>query len=252
MLVTRTRVLSGLVTLLGVGCAAFATSPAAAAPPSSFPFSLPARYIVNYDSRLQTCGEQRGLLEVEWNSYAEAQAGFGLQVQASSKKLCKLARKTATILPDDLQFSGGFTANKADMVGYALNVGQQGMNDDPISPKHKGVPRGMKCDALPSQWATEAWSAARLTGAGSPSNEDFAGASGVAAGAGYCVDAKAKSNSAGEWVKTPFIAWIPDVSLCTNHFKLHQDPDPDNPGEFLPPASFADAQVFGSYDELPC
>ena len=248
----RRGLLLGFLTLVGASGAVFAASPAAAATPDSFPASHPAHYIVNYDSRLRTCGEERGLLEVEWNSYAEAQVGFGLQVQASSKKLCKLARRTAAGLPGDLPYDGGFTASKADMIGYALNVGQQGMNDDPIGRKHKSVPRGMRCYALPSQWATEAWTAARLSGVGSPNDEDFAGASGVAAGAGYCVNAKAKSNSAGEWLKTPFIAWIPDVSECTNHFKLHQDPDPNNPGQFLPPPSFADAQVFGSYDSVGC
>ena len=241
-----------MLAVMGASWAVAGASPAPAAANDLFPFSLPAHYIANYDTRLQTCRGFFTPLFVTWNSYAEVQVGDEWQVYASSKKLCKFAKKTAINVPDALPFNGGAGINKSDMIGYALNVGQDGMNDDSISKRHKEVPRGWHCFALPSEWATEAWTGARLSHVASPDNEDFAGASGSAAGAGYCVPRGSHSNKAGDWVHSAFVDWIPDGSDCKRYFVLHQDPDPDNPGEFLPPASFPDAQLFGSYDEISC
>ena len=247
----RGRILAVLA-VLGASWAVSGTSPAPAAANDLFPFSLPAHYIAHYETRLQACRGFRSPPFVTWNSYADVQSGDQWMVYASSGKLCKFARHTALSVPDALPFNAGAGANKSDLIGYALNVGQEGMNDDPISRHHKEVPKGWRCYALPSEWATEAWTAARLSHVPAPDNEDFAGASGTAAGAGYCVPTGSKSNKAGDFVHSAFLAWIPDGSDCKRHFRIHQDPDPANPGEFLPPPSFPDAQLFGSYDEIPC
>jgi hypothetical protein len=241
----RRSLLIAALTLLGASWAAFGASPAPAAP-ASLRASEPLNYIANYDARVKPC---RGFVDpvfVTWNSYAELQGGQGWIVRTSSKKLCKLAHHTGQILLDDRPFNDGAGGIKSDMEGYALHVGA-GSTDERI--KKRGVPRGMKCFGLPSQWGTEVWQFAEKFG-GTPGSE-FAQASGIAAGAGYCVDAAAKSK-AGMWVKTPFIDWTPDPASCTNRWRLHQDPDPNNPGELLPPPSYADAQLFGSYDEESC
>jgi hypothetical protein len=241
----RTGLLLGLMALTGMGWALFAASPAPAAT-ANLGASQPLHYIANYDSRVQSC---RGFSQppfVTWNSYAELQGGDGWIARASSKSLCKLARKTGPDLLDARPFNDGAGGSKSDMEGYAVQVGA-GITDQRI--KTKGVPRGMKCFGLPSQWGTEVWQFAATFGG--TLGSEFAQASGIAAGAGYCVNAKAKSK-AGLWAKTPFIDWTPDPDSCTNRWRLHQDPDPDNPGEFLPPPSYADAQVFGSYDTVGC
>lgn len=244
------RFVVAALTVLGASWAVAGASPPSASADYSVINALPLHYIANYDSRIEACRGFFDPLFVSWNSYDEAEVGDVWFVRASSKKLCRTARKAAFNVPDDFPYNGGSGTSKSDMVGYALNIGQHGTTDQRV--RSGSAPRGMKCFALPSYWAESAWQDAQLAGHGSPGNTEFESASGVAAGAGYCVNAGARANKAGQWAKTPFIDWLPDPSDCKHRFRLHQEPDPDNPGELLPPPSYPDAQVFGSYDDVGC
>jgi hypothetical protein len=238
----------GVFAVLVVSGAIF-SAPAQAATKPSFEYSVPGHYIANWPQRAQGCGGFLNPSFVTWTSYAGATVGSHWLVLASQTSLCKQAKKVGKKLIQSIQAKDGASFSRIDMQAYALLVGQQGISDDPIHHSN-GVPRGWECFALPSEWGVDSWELARLASVGAPSEYEFAGASGAAAGAGYCVSG-ARSDPRGRWHGGNFISWAPNSTDCSNYYKLTEIPDPNFPGQFTVPP-YSEAQIWGSYEELPC
>jgi hypothetical protein len=238
--------LLALVVILGTLCSA--TSAAAARP--NIGFSDPAHYIGNWAGRAQECG---GFLKpdfVTWTSYTAGSVGSHWLVRASKPSLCKQAKSVSKKLIHGILASDGATLSRTEMQVYAVSVGQEGRNDDPISKSH-GVPRGWQCFALPSEWGENAWSLAEVAHVGAPEDGAFAAASGAAAGAGYCVTG-AKSDSKGRWQGGDFFAWEPNVTDCSAFYTLSTFSDPDDPAEEQEYPSYENSDIWGSYTKVPC
>jgi hypothetical protein len=223
--------------------------PTTSAAKPAIAYSDPGHYIAGWTQRTQSCGGFINPSFITWTSYAAANVGSHWVLSASQTSLCKQARKVGKKLIPTLQGNDGASTSRIDMQGYALLVGQQGTGDDPIHHAN-GVPRGWECFALPSEWGVDSWELAQLAGLGTPADNQFAAASGAAAGAGYCVKG-AHSDPQGRWHGGSFFSWVPNNADCTAYYKLGEIPDPNYPGQYTDP-SYKDAQIWGSYEQLPC
>lgn len=238
----------GVVAALALVAAASARAPAALGKTAANPVaaSQPGSYIASHTRRAREC---KGFFEppwVSWLSYASATVGDEWRVTANSSRLCGLARRLAQKLIDAAPYDDGAGLVETHMLAYGLHVGR-GIVDLPIG-AHK-TPRGYRCFALPSFWGALAWSYARRNHAGAPKPEEFAPASGPAAGAGYCAIG-ARLDAQAQWRGGKFFTWGPDTADCKRHYKLKEIPDPKNPGETTNPPF--PAQLWGDYELVSC
>jgi hypothetical protein len=201
-------------------------------------WSIPGHFLPNYNQRAKKCADRSGFPWVKWLSYANATVGSAWVITASSKTLCDTARKTSfAVIRSQEGGEGDADTNLSDMINYAIYRHQP----YPLrAPKPAG--RSWHCAILPSLWGLNAWT----IGHGAVSDQTLAGASGVAAGAGYC--ARRKN---GSYKRGPFFTWAPDTLTCELHYRLKEVPDPDFPGSTKPISGFP-AQLWGDYDEIPC
>ncbi len=234
-------------------CPAFLTSRVvngqAGLPPEIL--ALPGHYIANYATTVKECQAQAlsSPTWTGWNSYAAGMVGSYWTIASTRPSLCRFAKSTAKIMIDHLPFHDGTSIYKLDWQGYATVVGL-GIQDHPIA---HNVPKGWKCFALPSWWGASAWSFARLKHVAAPGPDEFEVASGVAAGAGYC-EQGGKRGTNRQWSGGSYFSWNPGASEPTYDacFDLKEIPDPKHPGDMIPIAAYADAQVWGDYDRVSC
>jgi hypothetical protein len=114
-----------------------------------------------------------------------------------------------------------------------------------FAPKPAG--RTWQCLVLPSFWGENAWTLAGVAHhKGSPLPSDFAGASGPAAGAGFCQLGRLSFAKKG----TTFFSWAPNTSSCQAYYKLKEVPDPNNAGQTTNPEF--PARMWDDYQQLPC
>jgi hypothetical protein len=214
-----------------------------------FLLALPDHYISGFAAKAKECQDENfSHTWIEWNSYVIARVGARWSVVSSNPTNCKLALSTSDTLIRRLPFGDGSGFTKLDWQGYALSVGL-GVQDHPIG---HNVPSGWKCFALPSWWGADAWSFARLAHKGAPADDEFAVAAGITAGAGYCVSGGKRTKNR-MWKGSKFFAWSPRPGVGTQTcWDLKEIPDPQDPNNKIPIASYANAKVFGDYDKLPC
>jgi hypothetical protein len=201
--------------------------------------SIPAHYINNYPRRAQKCRDLVTPPWVKWLSYANAYVSDEWVVATSSKQLCPLARNTSDAAITDAPNNDGALQNLSDMIAYARNHPKPSTRR---APKPAGA--SWKCQLLPSYWGD----VARDLQPGNPTNEALAGASGAAAGAGFCEKGATQTN--GKYKGGQFFSWAPDTLTCRVHYGLKTIPDPNNPGETTNPPF--PANLWGDYDRLPC
>jgi hypothetical protein len=200
--------------------------------------SIPAHYINNYPTRAKRCRDLVTPPWVKWLSYANAYVSDEWVVAASSKQLCDVARRTSDAVIFDAPNNDGALQSLSDMIGYARN------HHTPFTrrgPKPAGA--SWKCTLLPSFWGEVAWGLQS-----GPTDAALAGASGAAAGAGFCE--KGAAHTRGEYSGGQFFSWAPDTLTCKVHYRLKTIPDPNNPGETTNPAF--PANLWGDYDRLSC
>jgi hypothetical protein len=225
--------------------AAVVAAPAQAAIDLNTPGSQPSDYISNYGGRAKPCP---GLVTppwVSWLTYSNATVSDEWLVYASSKQLCSVARRTADNAISELPFDDGAAQNLTLMLAYGLH--RHGLHAG-LAPRPAG--RSWKCLYLPSFWGESAWDNARLSNhKGAPLPEDFAQASGPAAGAGLCTTGT-HFDPHVKLAGGKFFTWAPDTTSCRRRYVLKEIPDPNNPGETTNPAF--PANLWGDYDRKSC
>jgi hypothetical protein len=139
------------------------------------------------------------------------------------------------------------------MQSYALLVGSHGQpGHSPDLPVRKGtVPKGFRCFSLSSQWSESSWSIAQAMGIGAPNTAAFARASGVAAGAGFCISGARLNKATATFRGGTFFAWLPNPLDCIRGYRIQQKDDPNFPGQMID-VSPDDAQLWGAYDQAGC
>lgn len=224
-----------------------------AGPPTtgaSLSAAVPGTYFTDYKQKAKQCSDMSSAVWTSWTTYTSAQVGYEWQVTKGGKVGCTFAKKWADRLIESLPFNDGTGLQKIDWQGYAITVGDKGTSDDPIGHDR---PPGWKCYALPSEWGVLAWHYAELGGIGVPNDEAFAPSQGAAAGGGYCVTG-ARFDGQGDWSGGSFFTWVPDILRCRAAYKLHEREEPAEPEPGEEPAypSYAQAQIWGSYDRASC
>lgn len=236
----------GLIVVLGLS-ALSATQTAQAAPIASG--AIPNNYIANYQARNSYCPSiHRPRLRrwVSWQTYVAGRAGSWWYTGASSKRLCKLARDTAT---KNLSRSAS-----PGWPGRAFPIGNLGSYvDGGQELPMRGAPRGWRCFDLPSTWGLNA--ADLAAGAGEALSEGaFGAAQGPVNPFHYCVSRKAKRNQNDQWVGGDFFFWGPMILECDLRLSIIGIPDPDNPGIDKSPdfGSVVGSQGNGYYNVSSC
>jgi hypothetical protein len=202
--------------------------------------SIPGSYIKSYGQRAKRCSELDAPGWVRWVTYSAAFESHDWVVAASSKKLCHDARRTSLDLIYEASDHDGAGQNLDDMINFAA-----GHNNPSTRRAPKPFGPSWKCTILPSFWGRVAWH----IGHGHVSNDALSGATGAAAGAGFCEQGAIRKN--GKYVGGQFFSWIPDSVTCNIFYRLKQVPDPNFPGETKPASPFP-ANLWGDYDQLPC
>jgi hypothetical protein len=239
--------------LLGTIGTSLTTVPASAAPPS-IGNAIPAHYISNYDLRAKPCADFTSPTFTTWNTYAEATVGHDWFVRSSAKKNCGLAAQTAhKVISSVLANDGTPDNNQINMQTYALLVGNHSsaVPSPALTVKKGTTPKGFRCFGLPSQWGESSWMVAQLMGIGVPNTAAFSQASGVAAGAGFCVSGAKLVKATHSFKGGTFFAWLPNPQDCVHAYRIQQKDDPNFPGQTID-VSPHDAQLWGTYDQVGC
>jgi hypothetical protein len=243
------RVLAGrasIVAAIGAVCMS-AVVALAGARPSRLPgvpyqWAQPQFFVKDFGTRAKLCDDLKSSPWVSWLSYAIAKVSDEWDVYASDTTLCPLAQKTAAaIISHAAPNKDGAGEAIYYMFSYALHHHFPG---GLYAPKPAG--RTWSCAVLPSFWGQNAWSVGRGVNHITPDHGDFAGASGPAAGAGYCQLGKISLLT----TSAPFFSWAPDTLTCQSYYKLKEVPDPNNPGQTTNPEF--PAKMWDDYQKLPC
>lgn len=225
-----------VVALLG----ALLTGSSAQAASSGIAQTIPAHFIASYKQRATRCSDLSAWPWVKWLSYANGTASDSWVIAASSKTLCNAARRTSdAIISKVASFDGASYNDLDDMINFARNHSKPSSR---VAPRPAGP--SWKCTILPSFWGESA----RTLGHGAVDNNSLAGASGAAAGAGFCEKGAARKN--GTYVGGQFFSWAPDTLTCKLHYVLKSIPDPMNPGDTTNPPF--PANLWDDYDRVSC
>ncbi len=204
--------------------------------------ALPSTYLASY-SKAKACSDLITPPWVSWLSYASARVGDEWRVYASSKSLCKTARATADNVISEAPHDDGAGQNLSNMLAWGHRAAPQTLAG--LKPAGKS----WKCERLPSFWGRQAADLAESAHQGL-TEQAFAAASGVAAGAGFC-ETKAKLTSKKQYKGGSFFAWAPNTSTCQRAYRLKEVPDPAFPGETKPISGFP-AALWSDYDRQAC
>ena len=247
----RSLLLSLTLALLGV---ATVTANADAVTAPNIGATTPETFIVNYGQRAKPCAGFSSPTYTTWITYADGTVGNDWMITSSNKKNCQLASQTARRVIPAVPGNDGTPDNSVtNKQVYALLVGSHGQSGKAPDLKiPKGiVPRGFRCFSLSSQWGESAWFIAQQMGIGVPNTAAFSQASGVAAGAGFCVSGARLNKAAATFSRGTFFAWIPSPESCVRRYRIQENPDPNSPGDTIP-VSPTDAQLWGTYDQVSC
>jgi hypothetical protein len=214
---------------------------------------IPGHYITNYAKVAHLCPNVTGYAWASWITYASATLGTEWVSTASSDTLCPFAAKSINPLIDHMLFRDGTVSNgppKENQESWARAIQEASRSPTGAPSVSRNVPAGWKCFALQSFWGMTAWSAALRVHSGSPGNDQWAPATGPAAGAGFCVKG-GKKDATGAWKGGQFFTWAPDTRTCKTRFKLHEEEDPANPGD-VKYKSYAEVRMWDDYDRKSC
>lgn len=249
----RKLLLTCALGLAGLTATSISAEAASAAAPS-IALADPAHWIVNWEQRAKPCADLSSPTFTTWNTYAQATVGQDWFVRSSAKGNCRLAGQTARrLIPEALASDGTPDNNRINMQSYALLVGNHNPSvpSPPQRVKKGSVPKGFRCFALPSQWGESSWAIAEMMGIGAPNTAAFSQASGVAAGAGFCVSGARLIKSTFSFKGGTFFAWLPNPQACVRSYRIQQKDDPNFPGQMID-VSPDDAQLWSTYDQLGC
>ena len=241
--------IAALAAAVLVACAASAPV-ASGAPPrltakTAFLETQPSYYVKNWHKRTVDCPRFTHRPWVFWKTYATATIGDRWALFATSRSLCKPAKRWARRVSDHAAGHAGAVATDFGRVYSAtvpLDRGPKKLSYSPGS--------GMRCWALPTSW--EGSQELDLQTQSGPHAQDAADAQAVGITASWVVCVSGGRLVNDKFVGSRFVVYGPLATSCELVYSIRAGwPDPENPGQMVPPPYF-DARVWGDYSQSAC
>jgi hypothetical protein len=229
----------------GAGAPVAVGAPARLTASTAIALTRPDHYIKSWHKRIVDCPSFTHRPWVFWKTYAAATIGDRWALFATSRSLCKPAKQWARKVSDRVPFHAGAVATdlgRSYSAFLQLRFGPHKLSYSPGS--------GIRCWELPTSW--EGSAELDLQSEKGPGANDAADAQAVGITASWVVCLSGGRLVNDQFVGLSFFVYGPLATSCELVYNIKADqPDPQNPGQMVPPP-YADAKVWGDYGQSAC